>query len=129
MRKARRKLCFASSSAARVQGAARGRLARRLACRVRRAIISLQSAARRARAYAVSRVPPRWTRRVTRPVSERSLPDMLVFPVGKRVNCPSHRVSEGAHAVTHARTPAGSQMDRLSMKRDAAKYYVVFSPL
>ena len=30
---------------------------------------------------------------------------------------------------THARTPAGSQMDRLSMKRDAAKYYVVFSPL
>ena len=53
MRKARRKLCFASSSAARVQGAARGRLARRLACRVRRAIISLQSAARRARAYAV----------------------------------------------------------------------------
>ena len=60
MRKARRGLCLASSSAARVQGAARGRLARRLARRARRAIVSLQSAARRARAYAVSRVPPRW---------------------------------------------------------------------
>ena len=60
MRKARRGLCLASSSAARVQGAARGRLARRLARRARRAIVSLQTAARRARAYAVSRVPPRW---------------------------------------------------------------------
>ena len=60
MHKARRELCLASSSAARVQGAARGRLARRLARRARRAIVSLQSAASRARAYAVSRVPPRW---------------------------------------------------------------------
>lgn len=39
------------------------------------------------------------------PVGLPSLSDVgrnkLVFPVGKRVNCPSHRVSEGVHARTH----------------------------
>ena len=111
MRKARRGLCLVSSSAARVQGAARGRLARRLARRARRAIVSLQSAARRARAYAVSRVPPRWCSVWRAPKPRAHSPQAALSRAPRRdlqAAC-----GRKARAVRHA-SPAGARRRRPS---------------
>ena len=123
MRKARRGLCLASSSAARVQGAARGRLARRLARRARRAIVSLQSAARRARAYAVSRVPPRWCSvwRAPEPRAHSPAGCALSRTSPRSPSCMRPQSSCSASRFAGRRSQAATKLAAAARKREAVR--------